>query len=430
MSDTTSGTSSAPSATAATATASTSPDSTGTLLVLGAGTMGAGIAQVAAVGGWTARVLDLDAQRAEAALAAARGRIDRLAEKGRLQPEDAAAARDRLVLADGPAAAAGCDLLIEAIVEDLDVKVAAVSELLPHLPSTAIIATNTSSLSVTDLGERLGVPTRTVGMHFFNPAPLLKLVEVVPGAATDPEVTARTRRIAEVWGKVVAIAGDAPGFIVNHVARPYYLEAFRVLADGVADVTAIDAVMRTAGRFRMGPFELTDLIGQDVNTATTRSVWERLDRPALLAPSELQESLVAAGDLGRKTGRGVYDHAAEPPLPVLTTATTAIPGDEALGAAAIAFEAAAADAVGGEPSTDPRAAIAFGRILLALITQARRAAALGIGTPADIDTALRFGVNYPLGPLAWAEAIGTERERALRAALLSVPGHERFAETG
>lgn len=412
------------------ATAAATPPASGTLLVLGAGTMGAGIAQVAAVAGWAVRIMDVDARRADAAVVSAGGQIERLAEKGRISAADAVSARQRMSRADGPVAADGCDLLIEAIVEDMDAKLQAVSTLLPHLPASAIIATNTSSLSVTEFGRRLGEPVRTVGMHFFNPAPLLKLVEVIPGAETDPAITAATRRIAEAWGKVVAIAGDAPGFIVNHVARPFYLEAFRVLADGVADVATIDAVMRTAGRFRMGPFELTDLIGQDVNTATTRSVWERLDRPALLAPSELQESLVAAGDLGRKTGRGVYDHAAEPPLPVLSTATTPVPGGEPLTAAAIAFEAAAADAVGGEPSTDPRAAIAFGRILLALITQARRAAALGIGTPADIDTALRFGVNYPLGPLAWAEAIGPDREAALRAALLAVPGHERFAGPG
>ncbi len=411
-------------------TAAAAPPGSGTLLVLGAGTMGAGIAQVAAVAGWSVRILDLDTRRAEAAVASAGGHIERLAEKGRISTEEAASARERLTRAEDAAGAAGCDLLIEAIVEDMDVKVRAVSDLLPHLPATAIIATNTSSLSVTDFGRRLGEAARTVGMHFFNPAPLLKLVEVIPGTETAPAVTAETKRIAEAWGKVVAIAGDAPGFIVNHVARPYYLEAFRVLADGIADVATIDAVMRTAGRFRMGPFELTDLIGQDVNTATTRSVWERLEQPALLAPSPLQESLVAAGDLGRKTGRGVYDHAAEPPLPVLGSATAAIPADGPLTAAAIAFEAAAADAVGGEPSTDPRAAIAFGRILLALITQARRAAALGIGTPADIDTALRFGVNYPLGPLAWAEAIGPDRVEALREALLAVPGHERFAGPG
>ena len=411
-------------------TAAVAPPGSGTLLVLGAGTMGAGIAQVAAVAGWSVLILDLDTRRAEAAVASAGGHIERLAEKGRISTEEAASARERLTRAEDAAGAAGCDLLIEAIVEDMDVKVRAVSDLLPHLPATAIIATNTSSLSVTDFGRRLGEAARTVGMHFFNPAPLLKLVEVIPGTETAPAVTAETKRIAEAWGKVVAIAGDAPGFIVNHVARPYYLEAFRVLADGIADVATIDAVMRTAGRFRMGPFELTDLIGQDVNTATTRSVWERLEQPALLAPSPLQESLVAAGDLGRKTGRGVYDHAAEPPLPVLGSATAAIPADGPLTAAAIAFEAAAADAVGGEPSTDPRAAIAFGRILLALITQARRAAALGIGTPADIDTALRFGVNYPLGPLAWAEAIGPDRVEALREALLAVPGHERFAGPG
>jgi 3-hydroxybutyryl-CoA dehydrogenase len=413
-----------------TATPAAGSPATGTVLVLGAGTMGAGIAQVAATSGWTARVMDLDADRLASAISGVRSRIDRMQEKGRLDEAAADAARARLEVADGPAAAAGCDLVLEAIVEDMDAKVAALSALLPHLGPDAIIATNTSSLSVAELGERLGEPARTVGMHFFNPAPLLKLVEVIPGAGTDEAVVARTRAIAESWDKIVAVAKDAPGFIVNHVARPYYLEAFRVLADGVADVACIDGVMRTAGRFRMGPFELTDLIGQDVNTATTRSVWERLGQPALLAPSELQESLVTEGDLGRKTGRGVYNHTADPPLPVLTVRTKPLPEDEAFVGAAIAFEASAADAVGGQSSTDPRSAVAFGRILLALITQAQRAAALGIGSPADIDTALRYGVNYPLGPLAWAESIGTTRLDAWRAALLAQPGGERFAAEG
>lgn len=396
---------------------------TGTVLIMGAGTMGAGIAQVAATRGWTAKLLDVDVERTEAAIAGIGKRIDRLVEKGRLSSEDAAAARARLIVADGPDAAVDCDLLLEAIVERMDVKVQAVGALLEHASGEAIVATNTSSLSVTELGRELDVTNRIVGMHFFNPAPLMKLVEVIPGASTDDAVVRRTREIAESWGKVVAIAKDAPGFIVNHVARPYYLEAFRVLDDGIADVATIDSVMRKSGRFRMGPLELTDLIGQDVNTATTRSVWERLDQPPLLAPSPLQESLVAKGDLGRKTGRGVYDHAAEPAIPHLVPdARPAIIEDD-LAEAAIGFACAASDAVEGEPTDDPRAALALARILLALFTQGQRAADLGIGSPGDIDTALRYGTNYPLGPIEWATAIGPERLDAVRTRLSA----ERFA---
>ncbi|MFK7958962.1 MAG: 3-hydroxyacyl-CoA dehydrogenase NAD-binding domain-containing protein [Phycisphaerales bacterium] len=405
---------------------------TGTVLIMGAGTMGAGIAQVAATHGWHVRLADLDRSAAESAIEGIDRRLARLVEKGRMDEAERAAVRERLVAADDATSAAdGCDLLIEAIIERLDAKGAALDAVLPRLPSTAIIATNTSSLGVAELGERIGAPERTVGMHFFNPAPLLKLVEVIPGTKTDPAVVARTRAIAEHWGKVVAIAADTPGFIVNQVARPYYLEAFRVLADGIAPAGAIDDTMRTIGRFRMGPLELTDLIGQDVNTATTREVWSRLGEPALLAPSPVQEELVKAGTLGRKSGRGVYDHAADSPAPAISAGPPPagpILADEHL-PAFVKFVAAAAEAVGGTARTDPAAMLTFARILVALVLQARFAESRGTGTAADIDTALRFGVNYPLGPLAWADAIGEDRFEAVRSVLAELPaprGGERF----
>ena len=204
--------------------------------------------------------------------------------------------------ATSPSCFGACDLLIEAVIEDLAAKTAVLTTVLPALPKTAIIATNTSSLSVTAIGRAIGEPRRTAGMHFFNPAPLMQLVEVVAGDETDPSVVATIADIARAWGKQVAEARDVPGFIVNHVARPYYLEAFRILEDGFADPQEIDQTMR-AGGFRMGPLELTDLIGQDVNTATTRSVWEQLDHPPLLHPSRLQETLVAEGHLGARAVR-------------------------------------------------------------------------------------------------------------------------------
>ena len=277
-----------------------------TVGILGAGTMGAGIAQVAIVHGATVHLLDVDFATAQTALEGVHARLDRLVEKERLTPGERDDAAARLHVAESPEDFADVTLLIEAVSEDLGVKALVLRMILGHVADDTIIATNTSSLSVSALGKKLQEAHRTVGMHFFNPAPLMRLVEVIAGRDTDPAVVDRVAAIAESWGKRVARAADVPGFIVNHIARPYYLEAFRVLEDGVLPADEIDGAMKRLGGFRMGPLELTDLIGQDVNTATTRSVWDQLARPPLLRPNDLQESLVESGHLGRKTGRGVY----------------------------------------------------------------------------------------------------------------------------
>ncbi|MHC4948195.1 MAG: 3-hydroxyacyl-CoA dehydrogenase NAD-binding domain-containing protein, partial [Planctomycetota bacterium] len=195
-----------------------------TVAVIGTGTMGAGIAQVAVAAGWTARLLDVDEATARRAVDGVRARLDRLVEKGRLAADERDAAAGRLAVASDAADLGDCGLVIEAVVEDLDVKAAVLGRVIAALPGDAIVATNTSSLSVTRIGEAVGAPERTVGMHFFNPAPLMKLVEIVAGTGTDPGVVARAAEIAAAWGKRVARAADVPGFIVNHVARPYYLE--------------------------------------------------------------------------------------------------------------------------------------------------------------------------------------------------------------
>ncbi|MBT8484315.1 MAG: 3-hydroxybutyryl-CoA dehydrogenase [Phycisphaerae bacterium] len=391
------------------------------VLVIGAGTMGAGIAQVAAAGGWDVALQDVDVDTVTRAIASVRGRFDRLVEKGRMTADDAAAAGARLCVAT-PGDAGQCALVIEAIVEDLDVKCAVLTPLVRHLPPEAIVATNTSSLSVTAIGAAIGLADRTVGMHFFNPAPLLPLVEVIAGAGSDPACVTRVAAIAKSWGKKVARAADVPGFIVNHVARPYYLEAFRIIEDGHADAAAIDEAMRELGGFRMGPLELTDLIGQDVNTATTRSVWEQLDRPPLLAPSRVQEQLVADGHLGRKTGRGAYDYTGGTPACVLTPTGVASPVPTGVKIAVAAFVRGATD----ETGTDLQAYI-FARILAALITQAAHAEARAVATATDIDIALRYGTNYPRGPLAWADSIGIETVVELLDALNGTVSDNRFA---
>ena len=394
-----------------------------TLGILGAGTMGAGIAQVAATAGWTVQLMDVDGPTVRAAIDGIAQRLDRLVEKRRLSPSQRDAARQRLEAAAAPQAFSPCQIVIEAVVEDYDTKVTALRPIIPFINDDAVIATNTSSLSIGRLGDSLGEPHRTVGMHFFNPAPLMKLVEVIAGSKTDPIIAERAVHIAESWGKIVARAADTPGFIVNHVARPYYLEAFRILEDGYADAQEIDDAMRELGGFRMGPLELTDLIGQDVNTATTRSVWAALEKPPLLRPSPLQEQLVRDGHLGRKSGRGVYLYKeGMPPGPDLAVRRRPLAMGETLRQALDGFVTAATDERRGDLHD-----YVFARILVALIVQAALAHERGVATKPDIDTALKYGTNYPKGPFEWAQQIGHDRCARLLEALNQTVDDNRFA---
>jgi len=274
--------------------------------VVGAGTMGAGIAQVAAMAGHPVRVLDAIPGVAERSVDGVGQRLAQLVAKGRLTAGAADQAGARLAAVGSMADLAGCGLVMEAAVEDLAVKRELFAELEKTCGDRAILTTNTSSLSVTDIAEGLVEPARVAGLHFFNPAPVLPLVEVVAGAASSEAVLRTLAETARAWGKTPVRCASTPGFIVNRVARPYYAEAFRLLDAGVTDPSTLDALLRGAGGFPMGPFELTDLIGQDVNSAVTRSVWEAFDRDPRFEPSTLQESLVADGRLGRKSGRGFY----------------------------------------------------------------------------------------------------------------------------
>ncbi|WP_171164588.1 3-hydroxyacyl-CoA dehydrogenase [Streptomyces sp. I05A-00742] len=288
-----------------------------TVAVVGTGTMGQGIAQVALAAGHPVRLYDALPGRAEAAARAVAARLDRLVAKGRLE----AGARDAAVARLRPAAEldglAGSALVVEAVVEQLDVKQKLFGDLEAIVDDDCLLATNTSSLSVTAVAGPLRRPGRLVGLHFFNPAPLLPLVEVVRGHATEPAAADRAYATAAAWGKTPVRCADTPGFIVNRVARPFYAEAFRLLEERAADPATIDAVLRGSGGFAMGPFELTDLIGQDVNEAVTRSVYEAFFHHPKFTPSLAQRRLVEAGLLGRKSGHGWYDHAegAERPDP-------------------------------------------------------------------------------------------------------------------
>jgi 3-hydroxybutyryl-CoA dehydrogenase len=378
--------------------------------------MGAGIAQVAATAGWTVRMLDVDDAVVHKAVAEIERRLARLVEKGRMSAEEGDAAADRVRAASGVEDMAPCRIILEAVVEDLDIKVNALRSVLPVIAADAIIATNTSSLSVSRLGDALDEPARTVGTHFFNPAPLLPLVEIVRGERTDQRVVDEVTRHIAGWGKTPVHARDTPGFIVNRVARPFYLEAWRILAEGLAGADEIDEAMRTLGGFRMGPFELTDLIGQDVNTATTRSVWEQLGRPPRLAPSPLQETLVAEGHLGRKTGRGVYRHDTDPPEPAMPIEKRALAIAEPLLHAVEAFAERATDARAGDLHR-----YVFCRILAAIINEAAWAHHDNVASEADIDTAMKLGTSYPHGPFEWARRIGHERVVALLEAYHAAP---------
>ncbi|MET9644103.1 3-hydroxyacyl-CoA dehydrogenase [Streptomyces syringium] len=285
--------------------------------VVGTGTMGQGIAQVALVAGHPVRLYDAVPGRAAEAARSIAARLDRLVEKGRLAAADRDAARARLSPATRVDELADSSLVIEAIVEQPAPKQKLFTDLESVIPDDCLLATNTSSLSVTAIAGALRLPGRFVGLHFFNPAPLLPLVEVVRGAATDEAAADRAHATVAAWGKRPVRCADTPGFIVNRLARPFYAEAFRVHEEGFADPATIDAVLRESGGFAMGPFELTDLIGQDVNESVTRSVYEAFFHDPKFTPSLAQRRLVEAGSLGRKSGRGwfAYGEGAQQPEP-------------------------------------------------------------------------------------------------------------------
>ena len=344
--------------------------------VLGAGAMGSGIAQVAAIAGHDVVVCDPDpkalARGSETVLKA----LTREVAKQRLdQPAaDEIARRIRFVPLSYDAFAL-CGFVIEAIVEDLDVKRDAFRQLEQAVSADAVLATNTSSLSVTAIGAACERADRVVGVHFFNPAPLMPLVEIVPGLSSAATVVAATRGLVDSWGKTTVLARDTPGFIVNRVARPFYGESLRILEEGVADVATIDWAMRKIGGFRMGPFELMDLFGLDVNYAVTCSVFGAMYSDPRYRPSLIQRRLVEAGFLGRKTDRGFYDY----------------------------HDGVAAP----EPVQDPELGRAIvDRVLAMLVNEAVDAVFLNVATPADIDLAMTKGVNYPKGLLAWGDEIG------------------------
>lgn len=289
--------------------------------VVGAGTMGAGIAQVAATAGHPVFLFDSVDGAVHNALADLRLRLEQSVAKGRRSEDEAQQIQDLIVGCGWLAECAAAAIVIEAIVEDIAIKQEVLREVENLADANAIIATNTSSLSVTAIARGLDQPERLVGMHFFNPAPAMPLVEIVSGAATAESVTQAAYATAAAWGKDPVRCTSTPGFIVNRVARPFYGEGLRLAAEGSASVATIDAVMTGSGRFRMGPFSLMDLVGLDVNLAVSKSVYEQSFHDSRFAPHVMQQSLVDAGRLGRKSGRGFYEYGPDaPPTPPATLA--------------------------------------------------------------------------------------------------------------
>ncbi len=290
------------------------------VVVIGAGTMGSGIAEVAAAAGHRVYLRDTSAAALDRGIGQIRTSLERRVQRGKLPAAERDATLARLAPVGPDATLDDVGLVIEAIAENLDIKVAVLRQIEAEVGAGTIIATNTSSLSVTAIAGRLDRPERVVGMHFFNPAPVLPLVEVVAGHATAPEVVQTIVETSRAWGKTPVVCRSTPGFIVNRVARPYYGEALRLLQERAATPGTLDAVLRECGSFRMGPCELMDLIGHDVNLAVTRSVYEGFFDDPRYRPSLIQQALVDAGWLGRKSGRGFHDYREGAPAPAVEDA--------------------------------------------------------------------------------------------------------------
>jgi 3-hydroxybutyryl-CoA dehydrogenase len=478
--------------------------------VIGAGAMGAGIAQVAAAAGHLVLILDAREGAAAQAIEIIQAQFSKLAAKEKMTTEAANAAAKRLIPASSVADLARVGLVIEAIVENLDVKRKLFNSLEEVCDASCIFATNTSSISVTSIAAGLKNPARLVGMHFFNPAPLMALVEIISGLATSKDLAAILHATAKDWGKTPVYAKSTPGFIVNRVARPFYAEGLRLLSEGASDSATLDAIMRETGGFKMGPFELMDMIGHDVNFAVTQSVWRAFYNDKRFLPSLIQQELVEAGHLGKKTKRGFYNYAdnSTPPTPH-TEDKAKCPSDITLfGNSRVVTALGKRLEVAGVPFThseasDDRIAHANGVVIyetdgrtathrahatgiqelvlcdIALdyekatriaITVAHQAdsqtkeVAIGLfqaagysvsvlndvagmvvmrtvsmlaNEAADVvnqgvcdanaaDTAMRLGVNYPLGPLAWADQIGVQKVNQVLKNLNDFYGEDRY----
>jgi 3-hydroxybutyryl-CoA dehydrogenase len=361
--------------------------------VLGAGTMGRGIAQLAALGGYETVLYDADREVLENVGMPIGDELGKGVGRGRWSEEEAEAALDRFETAPNLEGLRGCGLVIEAAPERLELKQEVFRSLDGELGAEPIFATNTSSLRVGDIAAGVPNPERLVGMHFFNPPALMKLVEVVAAERSSERALAATTEVAERMGRTPIRAKDSPGFVANRLARPFSLESLRILADGVADVATIDRIVRLGGGFRMGPFELLDLIGLDVNLEIARSFFAQGGEPERWRPSPIQEKLVAEERFGRKSHHGYYEYGMnvtrEPDPDLGIDAPTLDPGQLA--------------------KIDPAAEAVLSRLFAQIANEAAFALEEEIASPADMETAMQLGFNWPLGPLSITELIGPAR---------------------
>lgn len=351
--------------------------------IIGSGTMGSGIAQVAATAGCKVKLYDTNQAALDKVKTALEKILNRLVEKGRIDSDEKARIQTNISYVNGLKDLADSHLTIEAIIENLEIKQKVFSELESYVSSDCIIASNTSSLSIASIAASLNKPERCIGIHFFNPAPLMKLVEVIPAVQTSQNVLDTAVQTISDWKKVVAVAKDTPGFIVNRVARPFYGESLRIYEEGIADFATIDWSLKTLGGFRMGPFELMDFIGNDVNYTVTETVFTAFYFDPRYKPSFTQKRLSEAGYLGRKSGKGYYDY------------DESGKRNGSLDVTSSAVERSLAEQI-------------FERVLVMLINEAADALFLNIASADDIDNAMTKGVNYPKGLLTWADEKGID----------------------
>jgi len=343
--------------------------------VIGSGAMGSGIAQVAAMAGHEVHVYDANPVAAQSAANNLKVSIQKLVEKGKCSPEKSEAVLNNIFFQSSIDKLNSCELIIEAIVENIEIKKEVFAALESIVSDTCILASNTSSLSIASIASACNKPERFIGIHFFNPANIMPLVEIIPALQTESNVTEKSIELIKSWGKTVVICKDTPGFIVNRVARSFYGEAIRMYEEGIADCATIDWAMKEVGGFKMGPFELMDFIGHDVNYKVTETVWEQLFFDPRFKPSLTQKRLYEAKRFGRKSNIGFYDYRE--------------------------------GAVNAEPTKDEELGnYIFKRIISMLINEAVDTLYLNIASKEDIDLAMTKGVNYPKGLLAWADELG------------------------
>jgi 3-hydroxybutyryl-CoA dehydrogenase len=345
--------------------------------IIGSGAMGSGIAQVAATAGHKVLVYDNNQTVLQKSELNLKNLLTKLVEKQKINSEQQKNILSNIHFVTDLKQLSNSDLIIEAIVENLDVKKSVFKELEKTAKASCILASNTSSLSITSIASACENPERVIGIHFFNPPTLMPLVEIIPGIATSEIITTSCKNLIDTWGKTTVVVKDTPGFIVNRVARPFYSEALRIYEEGIADIPTIDWAMKEIGGFKMGPFELMDLIGHDVNYIVTETVWKEFYFDPKFKPALSQKRLLEAGFLGRKSGRGFYNYAS--------------------------------GAVSPEPLKDENLGQQiFTRILIMLINEAADTLYMKVASAQDIDLAMTKGVNYPKGLLKWADELGIE----------------------